>query len=206
MKKIGILGGTFDPPHLVHRAMADSALEQLGLDEVIWVPAFRNPLKGEASTTPLQRLEMVRLAAEDESRFSVSDVEISRTGPSYMVETVEELGLIRPSAKWWLVLGSDSMKRIQEWRHAERLARMVRFAVVIRPPDRFGGVKAGLPRLFADQMDEVKTKVSLLASTHIRADLRSGTDCSKSLSDAVSEYIREKGLYQKVREQEEGRD
>lgn len=204
--KIGILGGTFDPPHIVHRAMADSALEQLGLDEVIWVPAFRNPLKGDAFTTPGQRLEMVRLATEDESKFSVSDVEISRTGPSYMVETVEELALIRPSAKWWLILGSDSMKRIQDWRHAERLARMVRFAVIVRPPDRFAGVRAGLPRLFADQMDEVKTKVSLLASTHIRADIRTGTDCSTSLSEPVSEYIREKGLYQPVKAEEERKD
>lgn len=204
--KIGILGGTFDPPHLVHRAMADSALVQLGLDEVIWVPAFKNPLKSEAFTTPGQRLDMVRLATKDEARFSVSNVEISRAGPSYMVETVEELALARPSAKWWLILGSDSMKRIQEWRHAERLARMVRFGVIVRPPDRFGGIKAGLPRLFADQMDEVKTKVSLLASTHIRADIRSGTDSSQSLSGPVAEYIREKGLYQPVTINEEKED
>jgi len=182
--------------------MAEAAMEQLGLDEVLWVPAFKNPLKGEAFTTPAQRLEMVSLATQDEPRFSVSNVEISRTGPSFMVETAEELALVRPNAKWWLILGSDSMKRIQAWRHAERLARMVRFGVVVRPPDRFAGVKAGLPRLFADQMDEVKTKVSLLASTHIRADIRTGTDCSRSLCEPVAEYIRVHRLYQALKSEE----
>lgn len=196
MKKVGILGGTFDPPHLIHRAMADAALDQLGLDEVLWVPAFKNPLKAGAMTTPAQRMDMVRLATQDEPRFSVSNIEISRAGPSFMVETVEELSLIQQQTKWWLILGSDSMKKITDWRQADRLARMVRFAVVVRPPDRFGGVKASVPRSFAEQMDEVKTKASLLSSTHIRSDIRTGSDISRSVEPLVAQYIRAKGLYQ----------
>ena len=195
MRKVGILGGTFDPPHLFHKTLAEAALEQFELDEVLWIPAFKNPLKGTNFTTPRQRLEMVKLATSGHDKFAYSDIEINRTGPSYMVETVEELSLIEPTTKWFLILGSDAMKRITEWKQAERLARMVKFVVAIRPPDRLGGLKAGLPITFSEQIEELTVKANTLSSTQIRSDIRIGSDPSLWLEDAVAEYIRENGLY-----------
>lgn len=195
MRKVGILGGTFDPPHLHHKALAEAALEQFGLDEILWVPAFKNPLKGANFTTPRQRLEMVKLATSDHEKFAYSDIEVNRSGPSYMVETVEELSLVEPTAKWFLILGSDAMKRITEWKQAERLARMVKFVVAVRPPDRIGGLKAGLPIAFSEQIEELKVRTSTLSSTQIRSDIRIGTDPSLWLDDSVAEYIRRNGLY-----------
>ena len=94
--KYGVLGGTFDPPHLGHLEMAQAARAALGLDEVVIVPANRNPLKTRQASPAKHRLKMCSLMAAGEEGLTVSDVEITRRGPSYAVDTIEELRMARP--------------------------------------------------------------------------------------------------------------
>ena len=103
--RIGVLGGTFDPPHMGHIALAHSAIETLELDEVMMLPAFRNPLKKGHTTPAKQRMEMVTLAIQDDPKLSLSDIEVSRGGASYAVDTLSELTYIKPSAQFWFILG-----------------------------------------------------------------------------------------------------
>src|SRR3954471_14443433 len=106
--RIGILGGTFDPPHSAHLALAHKALDELRLDEVMFLPVNRNPLKKIKMSPAKDRLEMVKLAIRDEPNFSVSDIEIARGGPSYAIDTMNELTYARP-AEYWFILGSDAL-------------------------------------------------------------------------------------------------
>ena len=95
--RIGILGGTFDPPHIAHLALAHAAIEQLDLEEVIFMPVAKNPLKHKAMASPKQRLAMTSLLIEGEPKLAVSDLEISRVGQSYAVDTLEELQAAQPA-------------------------------------------------------------------------------------------------------------
>src|ERR1700722_59500 len=107
--RIGVLGGTFDPPHLGHLALARAALRQLELDEVLFLPANRNPLKtGKGGTPAKHRLAMIDLMLKNEPTMAYSDMEITRGGPSYAVDTLNELHAVRP-AEYWFLMGADSL-------------------------------------------------------------------------------------------------
>ncbi|MCG9896016.1 MAG: nicotinate-nucleotide adenylyltransferase [Fimbriimonadaceae bacterium] len=195
--KLGIMGGTFDPPHIGHHQAALAALNHLQLDEVIWIPSGRNPLKTVRPVPARLRLEMTVLATQDEPRFSVSDVEITRNGPSYMVETVRELQEIRVGADWWLILGSDSFRTLDRWHEPELLAELVRFAVIPRPPDTPGSARSSAPAYAAGRLDIVPMSPSRVSSTMLRIDLEEGNPDERQISPAVLDYIRAKGLYQR---------
>ena len=109
--KTGVLGGTFDPPHYGHLELAKAAKAQLGLDEVMFVPANRNPLKTRKTASAKHRLRMVELEIEDEEGLSVSDIEITRGGPSYAVDTLEELKMVRPG-EYWFIVGADALETL----------------------------------------------------------------------------------------------
>jgi len=117
--RIGILGGTFDPPHIGHLELARAAIDALKLDEVLFLPAHRNPLKRAKSSPAKQRLEMVQRMVADEPKMAVSDIETSRGGPSYMVETLMELQMVKPG-DYWVLLGADAMKTFDEWKTRRR--------------------------------------------------------------------------------------
>ena len=121
--RIGILGGTFDPIHLGHLAIAEDALDRLGLDRVIMIPAGRPWLKsGQTVTAADHRLAMVRLAIEGRPGLEVSTIEVDRPGPTYTVDTLvelrEELG---SQVELYLILGMDSVRELRRWRDPERL-------------------------------------------------------------------------------------
>src|SRR4051794_25149699 len=102
--KIGILGGTFDPPHTGHLSVARAALEQLELDEVLFLPASRNPLKSRKVVTPAKhRLGMVEALVRNEEKMAVSDMELTRGGISYTVDTLGELHMVQPAEYWFLM-------------------------------------------------------------------------------------------------------
>src|SRR5438045_2029390 len=116
--RIGILGGTFDPPHLGHLALANAAREHLKLDEVIFMPASRNPIKKGTQTPPKQRLEMVKRTVEGHPGLAYSDLEITRGGPSYAVDTLTELSFAKP-AEYWFLVGADALKDLPTWKQPE---------------------------------------------------------------------------------------
>jgi len=191
--RIGVFGGTFDPPHLCHMQLARSAREQLDLDEVIWVPAAVNPLKvGKAASSPADRLQMVQLAIRDEPGMAVSDIEISRGGKSYMVDTLRELHVARP-ANYWLILGSDCLRTLPSWKQPKHLLRLCRLAVAQREPTYLTPplIELGLE----DRTDWIQMEPCDVSASEIREMIQQGRSADRWLSPAVLDYIRSKELY-----------
>ncbi|MBS1708070.1 MAG: nicotinate (nicotinamide) nucleotide adenylyltransferase [Armatimonadetes bacterium] len=192
--RYGVLGGSFDPPHLGHLALAEAAVEALHLDEVIFVPASRNPLKPRGEATSDERLEMTRLMVEDKPLMSVSDVEVSRGGPSYMVDTLTELSVVLPGHAW-LLIGADALAHFTEWRKPERIVKIVRLAVVGRGIDEAKTAIARLPEYMRESCDPVPMKPNTISSTKIRETIERGFSAEMWLDPKVWDYVCERGLY-----------
>lgn len=197
--KYAILGGSFDPPHLGHLAVAKAVLEELDLDEVVFVPANRNPLKSRAKASAQDRLEMVRLMIQDERDLTVSDIETSRPGRSYMVDTIEEFAVARPG-QIWLVVGADTLGGLTEWKKPDKLLKFCRLAVVERPGLDLDKVTAPLPDWVMDKVDLVPMKPNRASSTLVREEIYKEGVPEMWLAPQVWEYISERGLYRKETE------
>ncbi len=195
--RIGILGGTLDPVHNGHVEIALAAMEQLGLDGVMLMPAGDPPHKPRV-TARQDRMQMARLAAEMHPGLSASDVEISREGVTYTVDTLSALSVERPQDAWTYIIGADTLNVLESWREFPRVARLCDFAVINRP-----GCDVELAKLRAKAVSECYgTRVALLplsgpalSSTTIRRQVAAGEDISGSVPAPVAEYIRERGLY-----------
>ena len=193
--RLGLLGGTFDPIHLAHLFMGELAADELSLGKVIYMPAGVPPHKnGGDVTAPAHRLAMARLALADAGRFELSDLEISRSSPSYTIETVRELlaGLER-DAVLYLIIGSDSLHELHAWKDYGTLLSLVRLAVFPRPGHPPSAAHAPL----GDRV-EVLSAAGLgfdLSSSAIRERVRAGRSIRYLVPPAVERYIRENGLY-----------
>lgn len=192
--RIGILGGTFDPPHLGHIQLAEAALTKLQLDEVLFIPANRNPLKSRRASRPKDRLEMVRLAIEGHPGFAVSDIEIARGGPSYAIDTLSELQAARPG-DYWLILGTDALKGFMDWKSPERILQKARLAVAIRPPQKKEDVLAQTPEAIVASVDWLEMPPTDISSTDIRLRIEERRPSSHLLDPRVMSYIEENSLY-----------
>lgn len=193
--RIGILGGTFDPPHIGHLELARAARDQLKLDEVIFLPAFRNPLKRVKSAPAKQRLEMVQRMVAEEQKMSVSDIEISRGGASYMVETLMELQMVKPG-DYWLLLGSDALKGFEQWKNPHKIVKLCRLGVVLRPPTVESEVTGRLGPDLKDRVDLIPMKQVDMSATEVRDRLSKRSKLvAPFLSPAVLQYIKQNHLY-----------
>lgn len=192
--RIGIFGGTFDPPHKGHLAIADAAREQLELDEVLFVPTNRNPLKQIKSSSARDRLEMVRRAISGHEAFAVSDIEIARGGPSYAYDTVSELVYIRPAEYWW-ILGSDALKTFEQWKQPDKLSRLCRLAVAVRPPTTLRDVQDRTSEWLLPRVDWLTLPPSDISSTDIRLRIHANKPVANLLPSGVLDYIQERKLY-----------
>jgi nicotinate-nucleotide adenylyltransferase len=192
--KIGILGGTFDPPHFGHLAAARAAREELGLDEVMLIPAHRNPLKAGRTSPPALRLRMSAHLAALEPWLSVSDIEISRGGRSYMIETLRDLLAMRP-ASYWLILGGDAYRRIPEWREPERLAQMARFAVLSRGRETADWARQFQSRGVREATDLIPGDMPDISSTIIRRIAADGLEDERLAPPSIWQTIRKERLY-----------
>lgn len=195
VKKLGIYGGSFDPPHNGHIAVAEECRLALGLDEVMFVPNNQNPLRRATSADASDRLEMVRLAIEGLEGFSVSDIEVTRGGKSYTVDTIDELRMVFP-AKIWLVVGADALLTIDSWHESERLPRLCRIAAVSRPGTELPSVLSRISEDIAEIVDLVEMKPVAVSSSRIREALERGHSAEQWVSQPVWEYIKNRGLYQ----------
>lgn len=131
---IGIFGGTFDPVHLGHLILAEQCREQAQLDQVLFIPAARPPHKLDRPLTPFaQRVEMLTLAIAGNPAFQIEELEKDRPGPSYTVDTLEELHGRHPDAPLTLLIGSDSLADLAHWRAPERIGRLADILVMVRP-------------------------------------------------------------------------
>ncbi len=134
MRRIGLFGGSFDPVHVGHVALATAALDAVALDQVLWIPAGRPWQKSRELATADDRVAMVELAIADEPRFRIERVEINRAGPSYTLDTVIDLQAAGSTmrAEWFLLIGQDQYARLSTWHGWRTLAQRVTFAVAAR--------------------------------------------------------------------------
>jgi nicotinate-nucleotide adenylyltransferase len=200
---IGILGGTFDPVHVGHLAVAEEAREALGLERVLFVPAGLPPHKvGRSISPPEHRVAMVRLAIADNPAFGLSRIEVDREGPSFTVDTVAEL-LAAPAtdgtavARLTVIVSAELFGTLRTWHRPERLLELARLAVVPRggypPPSR-----AYLGEHFPgreDRVDFLDGPHLDVSATEIRARAAAGRSVRYLVPLAVSDYIRDHALY-----------
>jgi nicotinate-nucleotide adenylyltransferase len=186
--RVGILGGTFDPIHIGHLIAASSVYEELSLDSVVFVPAGDPWQKRDRElSTGQQRLEMVRLATEDDSRFKASDIEIARSGPTYAVDTVRELKRLNPSDELFWIVGSDALSGIPSWHEWEAFVSEVTIVAVNRV-----GQSDSVPFDFVSvEMPEVR-----ISATELRDRFTNNSDTQYLVPQKVSQYISDQGLYQ----------
>lgn len=196
--RIGILGGTFNPPHIGHTHAADAARKALGLDTVMFVPANLPPHKTipEGSATGEQRMEMARLAAESIGAC-VCDIEFKRPGKSYTSDTLKLMREEYPDAELWLIMGTDMFLSIQNWHCPQEIFNRANIAVVAREASSADAIlshKEKLEREFHAKIDLIDTEALEISSTQLRCD--EGI-CSEYLCEQVREYICKNKLYKK---------
>ena len=190
---IGVMGGTFDPVHVAHLAIAARALEVLPLDRVIFIPAARPPHKTEKDVSPIEhRLQMVRLAVAGDARLGVSDLEARRPLPSYTIETMKELRReFGEEETFYFIMGADSLTQFFTWKDPEALLNACEFVVVPRPgvgmDDADERIRKRAIVLDAPLMD--------VSSSDIRDRVRRGESIDHLVPPEVSAYISEKKLY-----------
>ena len=202
-QRIGILGGTFDPPHIGHLWLASLAADSLGLERVLLMPAARPPHKGgQPISNAADRILMTRLAIADNPLLEVSLVEMERSGPSYTVDSLEELQAhYGASAELVLVMAADSLAQIETWREPDRILALAEWAVGPRPgmalPDR---------RALRDRFGKAAERIHLLdgpalqvSGTDIRRRVAAGRVIRYLVPAAVEELIRARGLYRRPR-------
>ena len=186
--RVGILGGTFDPIHIGHLIAASSVFEALNLDSVVFIPAGDPWQKRDRDLSPgQQRLEMVKLATENDDRFQVSDLEIVRSGPTYAVDTVREWKRVNPSDELFWIVGSDALSGIPSWHEWEAFVSEVTIVAVNRV-----GQNDSVPFDFVSvDMPEVR-----ISATELRDRFTNGLDTQYLVPKNVSQYISDQGLYQ----------
>ena len=191
---LALFGGSFNPPHLAHLAVAEACVEAAGLDRVLWMPAATSPFKqGDPSLAPAEtRLRMVQAAIAGNDRFAASDLEVTRNGVSYTVDTVRQLRA-DGHEDLALVVGGDSLAGFPRWREAEAIARMARLLVYLRPGDAVD--LSGLPDWLATAVTIVDGPALDLSSTEIRARIGARRTVRYLVPDAVRAVIEAEGLY-----------
>lgn len=191
MARIGLLGGTFDPPHNGHLILAETALRELELDRVILIPARVQPHKiNRVSASADDRMKMLGLAIGGKSRLEISDVELRRDGPSYTVDTIEKLRILLPGDQLFLIMGADNVSEIESWLEPERIFDLATVAAANRPNFKAGG-------RFADAVIYFAMPPTNISSTEIRAKIGAGESISGLVSPDVESYIVRHRLYQK---------
>jgi nicotinate-nucleotide adenylyltransferase len=188
--RIGLLGGSYDPPHTGHLLAGGDAFEALALDRLVWIPTAIQPLKRLQRATPAEhRLAMVRLVADDDRRFDVDSIEIDRGGLSYTVDTLTTLAARWPAAELFWLVGADAAKTFPKWRQPDRIAELSRIVVMRRSGDETD--VSMMPR----GTQVLETRRIDVSSTEIRERVREGKSIRGFAPDAVAEYIAAHRLY-----------
>lgn len=198
MKKMALFGGTFDPIHRGHITMALRLADALELDGVMLMPTFVPPHKIKDSLADAaHRLAMCRLAARQDDRLTVSDMEITRGGASFTVDTLTALAAQHPDTEWYLIAGADMFCTLRTWYRFDDIAKMATLCTVPRVGTDTAALRAYAEKLTAQGVrcyvsDE---PVEPISSTEIRSRLAAGEPIEELLPDGVADYIRQHGLY-----------
>ena len=189
--RFGIFGGSFDPVHNAHVALARVALTELRLDELLWVPAGQPWQKARPLTPAADREAMLRLAIASEPRFALSRIELERSGPSYTIDTVRALQSERPGAHWFLVIGQDQYAGFHTWQGWRELLGLVTLAIADRPDAQH----AVDPQVASAAHAAVSLPMMDVSSTDIRERVKQGQGIGDLVPAAVARYIARHDLY-----------
>jgi nicotinate-nucleotide adenylyltransferase len=188
--RIGVMGGSFDPPHDGHIALARHAARQLGLDHVVLVPVGTPPHKPDGPAMSAERrFAMVQAAVAADSDLEASRIEIDRTGPSYTADTMEAMAAQHPDAALWFILGADQLAGFGEWNRPDRIVQLARLAVARRPgaaDPRAGDIGGTVVRGHVDVVEMPEVPVS---STMVRARLSRGEGVRDLVPDSVADML-----------------
>ncbi len=197
MNRLGVYGGTFDPVHRGHLAVACSVWQAFGLCRVLFIPARRSPLRTPPLAPARDRLAMVRRAIEGQPAFEASAIDIERPGPSYMVDTLRGLAVQHPRAELFLILGADAMVELPAWRGADRILAATRIIAVPRPghsteipPPVQALHPRAIQRIHLHRMPPLD-----IAASRIRAQCAQGRPIGAWVPPAVAQYIAARKLY-----------
>jgi nicotinate-nucleotide adenylyltransferase len=198
--RIGIFGGTFDPPHEGHRKFAEEFIDRLKLDRLLVIPTFIPPHKEHDDTADsADRFNMVKLMFDENEKVTVSDLELRREGKSYTCDTVRELSEIYPDDELIFLLGSDMLLSFHTWRQPEEIIRYVKICAVTRSGDI--GEKT-LKAYVDEHFPTYKNRFIIcsfipleISSTEIRQNVKCGKKIDGMVSEQILKYIREKELY-----------
>jgi nicotinate-nucleotide adenylyltransferase len=191
--RIGLFGGSFDPPHNAHLALARSALDALALDQVRWIPAGQPWQKARSITPGAQREAMVRATIEGEPRFVLDRSELEREGPSYTLDTVRAHARQQPAAQWFLIIGADQYAGLHTWSGWQELLGLVTLAVANRP----GPLPPVDPQVLRFTHRVVPLPMLDISATEIRSRVANGLPMASMVPTAVARYIDQHGLYRR---------
>jgi len=191
-ERIGIFGGSFDPPHLAHLIAGELAVEEFGLAKMLYIPAGISPLKqAEHRTSAEHRLAMIKLAIAGNSHFEVSDLELQRPGPSYTIDTLHELRKQYPMQEFYLFIGFDNLMSFERWKDPEGILTEAKVIAMARP----GSSRNKLPVQFADRAQIFDIPLLDTSSTLVRDRIHAGKSVRYMIPEAVEEYILKNNLY-----------
>lgn len=189
--RLGVMGGTFDPVHHGHLVAASEAAAQFDLDEVVFVPTGQPSFKQDRDVTVAEhRYLMTVIATASNPRFTVSRVDVDRSGLTYTVDTLRDLRAQRPEADLYFITGADAVAQMLTWKDAAELFEMARFVAVSRPGHALS--VAGLP---AGRIDVLEVPALAISSTDVRARARAGKPVWYLVPDGVVQYIAKHRLY-----------
>ena len=188
--KLGIFGGSFNPIHLGHLLMAQTAMEELGLNRLFFVPAAQSPFKTEAKPAPdAVRLQLLRLALAGKTDCEVDDQEVHRGGISYTVDTLRSYANKFPNARLFYLIGADNVPKLPEWHEPAELAQLAEFVAMPRP----GSAAIIFPTPFRGRT--LRGCPTAISSSEIRARVRANLSIANLVPPAVVEAVRNASLY-----------
>lgn len=198
-KKVGILGGTFNPVHMAHLIIAETAREEVGLDDILFVPSGCSYLKDTAEILPARdRVNMTGLAIEDNPHFALSTIEIDREGNSYTSETLAELKERYPQQEYYLIMGADNLFTMEEWKNVELIFQNAKILAAVRGDKQ----RADMEEKIVQLQEQYGADISLLSvrsvdisSSAIRQKVAAGDSIRYMVPEKVREYILKNHLY-----------
>lgn len=195
MKRLGVFGGAFDPPHVAHVALAEQALQQLQLDELRVVPTGQAWHKTRPLTAAVHRLAMTRLAFGHLPQVVVDERELRRSGPSYTVDTLRELAAEWPDTVLYLLIGEDQAQALPSWRHSDQLTRLAIICVAVRPDLEGAAGHFDPPTGLEDRFCRLDLPAMAVSATDIRQRVGAREGIAPLVGAPVARYIEQHRLY-----------